>query len=128
MNFKEDNFDIETTEITTTYDLNLIKENYSTLEYKARLSEVGSSVSKYSYLRHLSESNRLHFSHEKAELKLINNVSTSLTFFEQNIHYQKDFKSKFCIHILGDPRPFKYCSYFDYFDFFRILPNPQNKL
>ena len=52
VNYKEDNFGIETKEIDSTYDLNLIKEDYSTLEYKDRLSEGGSSVSKYSYLRH----------------------------------------------------------------------------
>ena len=48
VNYKEDNFGIEPQEITTTYDLNLIKEDYSMLEYKDRLSEGGSSVSKYS--------------------------------------------------------------------------------
>ena len=120
MNYKEDNFGIETKEIATTYDLNLIKEDYSMLEYKDKLSEGGSSVSKYSYLRHLSKSNRLHFSHEKAELKLINNVTTSLRFFEQSVHDQKNFESKFCIHIIEDPRLFKYYSYFDYFDFFEF--------
>ena len=76
MKYKEDNFGIETKEIATTYDLNLIKEEYNTLEYKDKLSEGGSSVGKYSYLRHLSKSNSLHFSKEKAELKLINNVTT----------------------------------------------------
>ena len=45
----------ETKEIATTYDLNLIKEDYRTLEYKDKLSEGGNSVSKYSYLRHLSK-------------------------------------------------------------------------
>ena len=48
VNYKEDNFGIETKEIATTYDPNLIKEDYSTLEYKDRLSEGGSSVSKFS--------------------------------------------------------------------------------
>ena len=93
VNYKEDNFGIETKEIATTYDLNLIKEDYSMLEYKDKLSEVRSSVSKYSYLRHLSKSNRLHFSHEKAELTLINNMTTSLRFFKQSVHNQKDFES-----------------------------------
>ena len=93
VNYKEDNFGIETKEIATTYDLNLIREDYSMLEYKDKLSEVRSSVSKYSYLRHLSKSNRLHFSHEKAELTLINNMTTSFRFFEQSVHNQKDFES-----------------------------------
>ena len=61
VNYKEDNFGIETKEIATTYDLNLIKEDYSTLEYKDELNEGGRSASKYSYLRHLSKSNRLNF-------------------------------------------------------------------
>ena len=38
VNYKEDNFGIETKEVVTTYDLNLIKEDYSTLKYKDRLS------------------------------------------------------------------------------------------
>ena len=45
VNYKEDNFGIETKEIATTYYLNLIKEDYSTLEYKDKLNEGGSSVS-----------------------------------------------------------------------------------
>ena len=81
VNYKEDNFGIETKEINTTYNLNLIKEGYSTLEYKDRLSKGGSFVSKYSYLKHLSQSNRLHFSHKKVEVKLINNVTTSSEIF-----------------------------------------------
>ena len=113
VNHKEDNFGIETKEIATTYDLNLIKEDYSRLEYKDKLSQGGSSVSKCSYLRNLSKSNKLHFSHEKAERKLINNMTTPLIFFEQSVHDQKDFESKFCIHIIEDPRPFEYYSYFD---------------
>ena len=120
VNYKEDNFGIKTKEIATTYDLNLIREDYSMLEYKDRLSEGGSSVSRYSYLRHLSKSNKLHLSQEKAELKLINNMTTSLRFFVQSAHDQKDVKSKFCIHIVEDPRPFKYYSYFDYFDIFEF--------
>ena len=98
----------------------MIKEGYSTLEYKDKLSEGGTSKSKYSYLKHLSKSNRLHFSHAKAELKLINNLTTCLRFFQQSVHDQKDFESKFCIHIIENPRPFKYYSYFDYFDFFEF--------
>ena len=120
VNCNQDNFGIETKEIATTYDLNLIKEDYSTPEYKDKLSEGGASKSKYSYLKHLSKSNRLHFSHAKAELKLINNVTTCFRFFQQSIHDQKDFKSKFCIHITEDPRRFKYYSCFDYFEFYQI--------
>ena len=47
-------------------------------------------------------------------------MTASLRFFEQNVHDQKDFESKFCIHILEDPRPFKYHSCFDYFHFFEL--------
>ena len=92
VNYKEDNFGIETKEITTTYHLNLIKEGYNTLEYKDRLSEGGSSVSKYSYLKHLSQSNRLHFSHEKAEVKLINMVTTSSEIFRAERSWSKRFQ------------------------------------
>ena len=111
VNYKEDNFGIETKEIASIYDLNFIKEDYSTLDHKDRVSEGGISVSRYSYY---------HFSHDKAELKLTNNVTTYLRFFKQSVHDQKDFKSKFCIHIIEDLRPFKYYSYFDYFDFFEF--------
>ena len=38
VNYKEDNFGIETKEVVTTYNLNLIKEDYITLKYKDRLS------------------------------------------------------------------------------------------
>ena len=44
VNYKEDNIGTKAKEITTTYDLNLIKENYSTLENKDRLSEGGRPV------------------------------------------------------------------------------------
>ena len=39
VNFKEDNFGKEAKEIATTYNLKLIKEDYSTLKYKDRLSK-----------------------------------------------------------------------------------------
>ena len=84
VNYKEDNFGIKIKEIATTYDLNLIKEDYSKLLYKDKFSEGGSSASKYFYLRHLSKSNRLHFSHKKAELKLMaDEQSTRYWFLEE---------------------------------------------
>ena len=39
VNLKEDNFGKKAKEIATTYNLNLIKEDYSTLKYKDRLSK-----------------------------------------------------------------------------------------
>ena len=53
-------------------------------------------------------------------MKLINYVTTSLRFFDPNVHCQKDFASKFCIHIIEYPRPFKQYSYFGYLDFFEF--------
>ena len=69
VNYKEDNFGIETKEIATTYELNLIKEDHSMSEYEDKLSEGGSSVGKYSYFKHLSKRNRLHFSNERSQSK-----------------------------------------------------------
>ena len=78
------------------------------------------SNSKYSYLKHLNKSNTLHFYHHRAEIKLINNVTSIIRFFQESIHKQKDFASKFCIHIILEPRPFKYYTYFDFFGFFEF--------
>ena len=74
---------------------------------------------KYSYLKHLSKSNNLHFYHNHCELKLIHNVTTSTRFF-QDVYERNDFAAKFSIHIFRDPRPFKYYNYFDFFDFFQF--------
>ena len=51
---------------------------------------------------------------------MINGVTTSITFLQQNIHERKYFAAKFLIHIIPEPRAFKYCNYFDFFDFFQF--------
>ena len=43
-------------------------------------------------------------------------MTTSLRFFEQSVHDQKDFKSKFCIHIIEGSQT----DYFDFFEFYQI--------
>ena len=75
---------------------------------------------KYSYLKHFSKSNNLHFYHNHCELKVIHNVTTSTRFFQDNVYERNDFAAKFSIHIFRDPRPFKYYNYFDFFNFFQF--------
>ena len=51
---------------------------------------------------------------------MINGVTTSITFLQQNIHKRKDFAVKFSIHIIPESKPFKYYNYFNIFDFFEF--------
>ena len=115
VNYKEDVFSLEEFEIVTKLNLELVPLDSGKISYKDEL-EATFSKSKYSYIKHLSEINTLHFYHPKCELKLANNVTSSIRFFQESIHEEKDFASKFCIHIIPEPRPFKY--YFDFFQFF----------
>ena len=75
------------------------------------------NLDKYS---HLSKSNNLHFCHNRCELKLIHNVTTSTRFFQDNVYERNNFAAKFSIHIFRDPRPFKYDNYFDFLNFFEF--------
>ena len=70
--------------------------------------ETTSSNNKYSYIKHLSESNTLHVYYHKCELKLVNNVTSSIRFFQESIHEENDFVSKFCIHIIPEPRSYRH--------------------
>ena len=78
------------------------------------------SKSKYSYLKHLSKSNTLHFYHHRCELKLVSNVTSSIRFFQESIHGEKDFAFKFCIHIVPELTSFKQYNYFDFFQFLKF--------
>ena len=78
------------------------------------------SKSKYSYLKHLSKSNTLHFYHHRCELKLVSNVTSSVRFFQESIHGEKDFAFKFCIHIVSELTSFKQYNYFDFFQFLKF--------
>ena len=100
-------------------NLALVRVESGKISYKDEI-ETTFSKSKYSYLKHLSESNALHFYHRKCELKLVNNVTSSIRFSQQNIHEEKDFVSKFSVHIIPEPRPYKYYNYFDFFQFFEF--------
>ena len=95
-------------------NLALVRVDFGNISYKDKI-ETTFSKSKYSYLKHLFESNTLHFCHHKCELKLINNVTSSIRFFQESIPEEKDFASKFCIHIIVE---YKYYNYFDFFQFF----------
>ena len=95
-------------------NLALIRVDFGNISYKDKI-ETTFSKSKYSYLKHLFESNTLHFCHHKCEVKLINNVTSSIRFFQESIPEEKDFASKFCIHIIVE---YKYYNYFDFFQFF----------
>ena len=107
VNFKEDVFGLKEFNIATKYDLALIKQDDSVLKYKDKI-ENDFSDSKYSFLKHLNKVNSLHFYHQRCELKLINNV---IRFYQNNIHEKRDFGSKFSIHVIPEPRLFKYYNY-----------------
>ena len=51
---------------------------------------------------------------------MINGVTTSIRFLQQNIHKRKDFPAKFSILIIPEPRVFKYYNYFNFFYFFKF--------
>ena len=68
----------------------------------------------------MSESNTLHFYHHKCELKLVNNITSSIRFFQESIHEEKDFAPNFCIHIIPELRPYKWYNYLDFFQFFKL--------
>ena len=103
--------------MATKLNLALFGVDSGNISYKDKI-ETTFSKSKYSYLKHLFESNTLHFCHHKCEVKLINNVTSSIKFFQESIPEEKDFASKFCIHIIVEPRLHKYYNYFDFFQFF----------
>ena len=107
VNFKEDVFGLKEFNIATKYDLALIKQDDSVWKYKDKI-ENDFSDSKYSFLKHLNKVNSLHFYHQRCELKLINNV---IRFYQNNIHEKRDFGSKFSIHVIPEPRLFKYYNY-----------------
>ena len=92
--------------------------------YKDKI-ETTFSKSKCPYLKHLSESNTLDLYHCKCELKCVNNVTSSIRFFQESIHEQKGVASKFCIHIIREPGPYKYYNYFDFLQFFEIYQIPR---
>ena len=103
VNYKEDVFGLEEFEIAIKHNLTLVRVDSGKTSYKDKI-ETTFSKSKYSYLRHLFESNTMHFYHHKCELKLVNNVTSSIRFFQESVHKEKDFASKFCTHIIPVPR------------------------
>ena len=119
VNYKEDVFSLEEFEIATKLNLELVPVDPGKISYKDEL-EATFSKSKYSYIKHLSEINTLHFYHPKCELKLANNVTSSIRFFQESIHEEKDFASKFCIHVIPESRQHKYYNYFDFSQFFEF--------
>ena len=62
----------------------------------------------------------LHFYNPRAEIVLLNGVIEKLTFFQRKIHEKLNFASKFVIHVIPDPRLFRYYRYFDFFCFFEF--------
>ena len=114
VNFKKNIFRLEEIDISTKYNLALVSKEGSSITYKDKIKD------KYSYLRHLTKINLLYFYHHLCEIKLINHMTTSKRFLQQNIHKRKDSAAKFSVHIIPEPRPFKYYNYFDFFDFFEF--------
>ena len=108
--------------IATKLNLALVRVNPGKISYKDKI-ETKFTKSKYSYLKHVSKSNMLHFYHHQCELKLVNNVTSSIRFFQESFHKEKDFTSKFSIHIFPEPRLNKYCNYFNFFQIFTRYTN-----
>ena len=119
MKYKESVFELEEFDISTKYTLELFTRDSSKLSYKGKIQNTFDS-SKYSFVKHLNGQSSLHFYHHRCELKLINNVTTSIRFFQDITHEKKDFSSRFCIHIVPEPRSFKHYNYFDFFYFFEF--------
>ena len=69
---------------TLRVNLALVCIDSGKISYKDKI-ETMLFKSKYSYLKHLSESN-MHFYHHKCELKLVNSVTSSIRFFQESIH------------------------------------------
>ena len=76
VNYKEDVFRAKELEIATKLNLELVCVDSGKISYKNKIKATFQE-SKYSYLKHLSDSNMLHFYHQKCELKLVNNVISS---------------------------------------------------
>ena len=88
VNYKEDVSGVDEFEIATKHNLDLVQEDGSRLRHKDKTETQFSKYSKYSYLKHLKKSKTLHFYHCKVELKLVNNVTTSIGFFAFFEFYQ----------------------------------------
>ena len=72
VNYKEDVVGLGEFEIKK-INLTLVRVDSSKTLHKGK-TELTFSKSKYSYLKHLPESNTLHFYHRKCQLNLVNNV------------------------------------------------------
>ena len=114
VNFKENVFGLDKFDISTKYNIALVTKEESSITCKDKIKH------KYYYLKHLTKVNLLDFDHHLCEIKMINGVTTSISFLQQNIHERKDFVAKFSIHIILELRPFKYYNYFNFFDFFEF--------
>ena len=63
VNYKEDVFGLEEFEIATKHNLTLVRVDSGKISYKDKI-ETTFSKSKYSYLKHLFESNTMYFYHQ----------------------------------------------------------------
>ena len=80
--------------------LELATRDNSKLSYKDKIQNTFDS-SKYSFVKHLNGQSLLQFNHHRCELKLINNVTTSIRFFQDIIHQKKGF----CFEVLHTYNP-----------------------
>ena len=112
MKYRESVFELEEFDISTKYTLELLTRDNFKLSYKDKIQNTFDS-SKYSFVKHLNG--------HRCELKLINNVTTSIRFFQDIIHEKKDFALRFCIHIIPEPRPFKHYNYSDFLTFSNFI-------
>ena len=117
MKFKQNIFGLQTFDMSSNFVLNLVCQPSSDLSYKDKIENVFGK-SKYSFAKGFNSSRTIHSCYHRCKLKIINNVTTSIRFFKQNIHDKNDFGAKFAIYVIPEPRPFKHYLYFDFFDFY----------
>ena len=100
MQYKQSVFELEEFDISTKYMLELVTRDNSKLSYKDKIQNTFDS-SKYSFMKHLNGQSLLHFYHHLCELKLINNVTTSIRYFLG--YYSR--KKGFCFEVLHTYNP-----------------------
>ena len=89
LNFKENVLGLEEFDISTKYNLAFVNKEGSSITYKDKIND------NYSYLKHLTKTNLLHFYRHLCEIKLINDVTTSIRFLQHNIHLRKVLNFRF---------------------------------
>ena len=124
MKYKESVFELEEFDISTKHMLELVTRDNSKLSYNDKIQNTFDS-SKYSFVKYLNGQSLLHFYQDCCELKLMNNVTTSIRFFQDIIHEKKGF----CFEVFHTYNPgtvtLQVLQLFRLFRLFRILSDTQ---